>query len=86
VLRLDGRDIYWLDAQDAPGFSAYIAIDPARERAAAVLSNSSRAVDVIAGALLLGKVPEVQPARSASQHLARASQARRHSHRRHGRR
>jgi CubicO group peptidase (beta-lactamase class C family) len=86
VLRLDGRDIYWLDAQDAPGFSAYIAIDPARQRAAAVLSNSSRAVDVIAGALLLGKVPEVQRARSASQHLARASQARRHSHRRHGRR
>lgn len=62
VLPLDGRDIYWHDAQDAPGFSAYLAMDPARERAVAVLSNTSRAVDAVAGQLLLGKVPVIAAA------------------------
>jgi serine-type D-Ala-D-Ala carboxypeptidase/endopeptidase len=62
VLRLDGRDVYWHDAQDAPGFSAYVALDPTQHRAAAVLSNSARNVDAIAGALLLGRVPVIEPA------------------------
>jgi serine-type D-Ala-D-Ala carboxypeptidase/endopeptidase len=62
VLRLDGRDIYWHDAQDAPGFSAYVAMDPDRHRAAAVLSNTARSVDAIAGALLLGRMPAIEPA------------------------
>lgn len=59
VLPLDGRDIYWHDAQDAPGFSAYVAMDPDRHRAVAVLSNTSRPVDAVAGQLLLGKVPVI---------------------------
>ena len=62
VLRLDGRDIYWHDAQQAPGFSAYIAMDPRQHRAAAVLSNSARDVDSVAGALLLGRVPQIAAA------------------------
>ena len=62
VLRLDGRDIYWHDAQDAPGFSAYVAMDPTQHRAAAVLSNTARSVDAVAGALLLGRVPTIEPA------------------------
>ena len=62
VLRLDGRDVYWHDAQDAPGFSAYVAMDPVQKRAAAVLSNSARNVDAIAGALLLGRVPVIDAA------------------------
>lgn len=62
VLRLDGRDIYWHDAQDAPGFSAYVAMDPSRRRAAAVLSNTARSVDAVAGALLLGRVPVIDAA------------------------
>ena len=65
VLRLDGRDVYWHDAQDAPGFSAYVAMDPVQKRAAAVLSNTARNVDAIAGALLLGHVPVIEPARIA---------------------
>ncbi len=59
VLRLDGRDIYWHDAQDAPGFSSYMAIDPARARSATVLSNTAVPVDAIAGQLLLGRVPVI---------------------------
>jgi CubicO group peptidase (beta-lactamase class C family) len=62
VLRLDGRDIYWHDAQQASGFSTYVALDPARHRAAAVLSNTARDVDSIAGALLLGQVPRIAAA------------------------
>jgi serine-type D-Ala-D-Ala carboxypeptidase/endopeptidase len=62
VLRLDGRDIYWHDAQQASGFSTYVALDPSRHRAAAVLSNSARDVDSIAGALLLGRVPRINGA------------------------
>ncbi len=62
VLRLNGRDIYWHDALDAPGFSAYVAIDPGMRRSVAVLSNTSRPVDAIAGQLLLGRVPVITPA------------------------
>ncbi len=62
VLRLDGRDIYWHDAQQASGFSTYIALDPTRHRAAAVLSNTARDVDSIAGALLLGRMPRISAA------------------------
>ncbi|MBC7844625.1 MAG: serine hydrolase, partial [Gemmatimonadaceae bacterium] len=62
VLRLDGRDIYWHDAQLAPGFSAYVAMDPQQHRAAAVLSNSARDVASVAGALLLGRVPTIAAA------------------------
>jgi serine-type D-Ala-D-Ala carboxypeptidase/endopeptidase len=62
VLRLNGRDIYWHDALDVPGFSAYVAIDPTRSAAAAVLSNTSRPVDAIAGQLLLGRIPSVTAA------------------------
>ena len=62
VLRLDSRDIYWHDAQQAPGFSAYIAMDPRQHRAAAVLSNSAHDVDSVAGALLLGRVPNIAAA------------------------
>ena len=61
VLPLDGRDIYWHDAQDAAGFSAYMAIDPGRARSATVLSNTARPVDAIAGQLLLGRVPVIPP-------------------------
>jgi len=73
VLRLDGRDIYWHDAQDAPGFSAYMAIDPGRARSATVLSNTARPVDAIAGQLLLGRVPVIAPrsARAPSQPVRR---------------
>ena len=65
VFRLDGRDIYWLDAQDVPGFAAYLALDPSRNRSAAVLSNTARPVDAIAGQLLLGRVPVITPAPTA---------------------
>ncbi len=65
VLRLDGRDIYWHDAQQAPGFSAYVVVDPVRHRSAAVLSNTARDVDAIAGALLLGRVPRIASASRA---------------------
>ncbi len=64
LLPLDGRDIYWHDAQDAQGFSAYIAMDPQRQRSVAVLSNTDRAVDAIAGALLLGRIPVISAAPS----------------------
>jgi len=66
VLRLDGRDIYWLDAQDVPGFAAYLAMDPSRDRSAVVLSNTARPVDAIAGQLLLGRVPVIAPAPAAT--------------------
>ena len=83
VLRLDGRDIYWHDAQQAPGFSAYIAMDPQQHRAAAVLSNSARDVDSVAGALLLGHVPSIaSAARTPTSRSAPArsrSRTRRHS-------
>lgn len=62
LLPLDGRDIYWHDAQDAQGFSAYVAMDPRRQRSVAVLSNMDRAVDAIAGALLLGRLPVITAA------------------------
>jgi serine-type D-Ala-D-Ala carboxypeptidase/endopeptidase len=62
VLPIDGRNIYWHDAQDAPGFSGYMAVDPSRARAVTVLSNTSRAVDAIAGQLLLGRVPTIDAA------------------------
>ena len=82
VLRLDGRDIYWHDAQDAPGFSAYVAMDPARHRAAAVLSNTARSVDAIAGALLLGRIPVIAPASRVVRPTSRpASGSRRRAHR-----
>ena len=82
VLRLDGRDIYWHDAQDAPGFSAYVAMDPARHRAAAVLSNTARSVDAIAGALLLGRIPVIEPASRVVRPTSRpASGSRRRAHR-----
>jgi serine-type D-Ala-D-Ala carboxypeptidase/endopeptidase len=81
VLRLDGRDIYWHDAQDAPGFSAYVAMDPLRHRAAAVLSNTARSVDAVAGALLLGRLPLIDAApplaRPTSQATARRAPRRR---------
>ncbi len=57
VLPLDGRDIYWHDAQDPQGFSVYVAMDPNRRRAAAALGNTARPVDALAGQLLLGRVP-----------------------------
>jgi hypothetical protein len=79
VLRLDGRDIYWHDAHDAPGFSTYLALDPSQHRVSAVLSNTALAVDAVAGALLLGKVPDI-PARPRATPLTRPS------HRRPGRR
>jgi serine-type D-Ala-D-Ala carboxypeptidase/endopeptidase len=75
VLRLDGRDIYWHDAQDARGFSVYIAMDPQRSRAAAVLSNTERAVDAIAGQLLLGRVPLISSSSSDSGTAPRPSPA-----------
>ncbi|MCC7054184.1 MAG: beta-lactamase family protein [Gemmatimonadaceae bacterium] len=59
VLRLDGRDIYWHDALDVPGFALYLAIDPARQRMATVVSNTARPVDAIAGQILLGRVPRI---------------------------
>jgi serine-type D-Ala-D-Ala carboxypeptidase/endopeptidase len=62
VLAVDGRNIYWHDAQDARGFSAYVAMDPARARAVTVLSNTSRPVDAIAGQLLLGRMPTIDAA------------------------
>ena len=84
VLRVDGRDIYWHDAQDAPGFSDYFALDPSRGRAVAVLSNTAKPVDAIAGALLLGRVPAVT---RASRSASRAAPAHaRPPHRRPGRR
>jgi serine-type D-Ala-D-Ala carboxypeptidase/endopeptidase len=67
VLRLQGRDIYWHDAQDARGFSAFVAVDPSRKHASAVLSNSARAVDAIAGQLLLGSVPIIDTAPPSTQ-------------------
>jgi serine-type D-Ala-D-Ala carboxypeptidase/endopeptidase len=67
VLRLQGRDIYWHDAQDAAGFSAFVAVDPALGRASAVLSNSARALGAIAGQLLLGAVPDLSAAPPATQ-------------------
>ena len=84
VLRLDGRDIYWHDAQDAPGFSAYVVMDPARHRAAAVLSNTARSVDAIAGALLLGRIPTIEPASRVVRPTPRpasTSRSRRRAHR-----
>ena len=84
VLRLDGRDIYWHDAQDAPGFSAYVAMDPEKHRAAAVLSNTARGVDAIAGALLLGRLPTIEPAARTLRPTMRArsrSVSRRRAHR-----
>ena len=72
VLKIDGRNIYWHDAQDAPGFSAYVAMDPSRGRAVTVLSNTGRAVDAIAGQLLLGRVPKISAAPPA---LARPRRA-----------
>ena len=84
VLRLDGRDVYWHDAQDAPGFSAYIAMDPNQRRAAAVLSNSARNVDAIAGALLLGRIPVIEPGARvapAATHASARRTARRPAHR-----
>jgi serine-type D-Ala-D-Ala carboxypeptidase/endopeptidase len=67
VLRLQGRDIYWHDAQDAAGFSAFVAVDPSKGHASAVLSNSARAVDAIAGQLLLGAVPVITSTPRATQ-------------------
>ena len=61
VLPLDGRDIYWHDAQDPEGFSVYVAMDPQRRRATAALGNTARPVDALAGQLLLGRVPVLAP-------------------------
>jgi serine-type D-Ala-D-Ala carboxypeptidase/endopeptidase len=77
VLRLDDRDIYWHDAQDAPGFSTYLAMDPKKHRASAVLSNTAREVDAIAGALLLGRVPAVSAAAPRERSITPARRARR---------
>ncbi len=79
VLPLDGRDIYWHDAQDAAGFSTYVAMDPQRQRAAAVLSNTARAVDAVAGQLLLGRVPVIASARGAAPTASRSKPATRRS-------
>jgi hypothetical protein len=57
VLPLDGRDVYWHDAQDPEGFSVYVAMDPERRRAATALGNTARPVDALAGQLLLGRLP-----------------------------
>jgi serine-type D-Ala-D-Ala carboxypeptidase/endopeptidase len=66
LLLLDGRELYWHDAQDAPGFAAYAVIDPRRGRVAAVLSNTAHAVDAIAGQLLLGRAPVIAAASRAA--------------------
>jgi serine-type D-Ala-D-Ala carboxypeptidase/endopeptidase len=62
VLRLENRDIYWHDALNALGFSAFVAVDTEKSRAAAALSNSARPVESIAGQLLLGAVPQIDAA------------------------
>lgn len=64
VLRLDGRDLFWQDSQNVPGFSVYLAVDPDRHRTAAVLSNTARELGAIAGQLLLGSLPVIQAAPS----------------------
>lgn len=80
VLPLDGRDIYWHDAQDARGFSVYLAMDPSRRRVAAVLANTNRPVDALAGQLLLGRIPSVAPAPSTDQATKSRSSARPRRH------
>lgn len=68
VLRLDDRDIYWHDALDVPGFSAYVAFDPARQAVSAVVGVGGPPVAAIAGQILLGRVPVIAaaPARRAA--------------------
>ena len=75
VLQLDGRDLYWHDALEARGFAAFIAADPGRQRAAVVLSNTARPVDVLAGQLLLGSVPDVPPAQVRTPRVPRSRKA-----------
>lgn len=59
VLRLDGRDIYWHDALDVPGFSAYVAFDPGRQAVSTVVGTGGPPVDAIAGQVLLGRAPVI---------------------------
>jgi serine-type D-Ala-D-Ala carboxypeptidase/endopeptidase len=61
VIQLEGRDVYWFNANDAPGYSAFVAADPGARAAAAVLANSARPVDAVAGRLVQGRVPTVPP-------------------------
>jgi serine-type D-Ala-D-Ala carboxypeptidase/endopeptidase len=57
VIQIDEREVYWFDAQQAPGYSSFVTIDPTRQAVAVVLTNSARPVDRIAGQLVRGRVP-----------------------------
>jgi len=59
VLPLEGRDLYWHDAEDADGFSVYVAMKSQRHRMAAALGKTPHPVAELAGQRLLGQVPSI---------------------------